>query len=261
MTYLGALWNLLPFVRLRPNPAILDVGSGTGINLLEAARVLGGGGRLLGIDLSPGMVQVARSKATALGVAADFAVGDGEDLKLPDASFDLVICNSVLHWFNDPDRAIAGFARVLRPNGQLLIATLAAPAFTEWTQVVSAAWARRLPTARHGWFPEMPNASAVQAAVANAGFALECFKYQVHSVVVREIPPFVASMAVISPNWLGPEREAAHAISEEVTRELTRKLPGGFSITNANVDVVARKPDPEGTNALNPAPDLRHGSL
>ena len=185
------------------------------------------------------------------------AVGDGEDLHLPDASFDLVICNSVLHWFGDFRRAVAGFARVLRPGGQLAIASLASPAFHEWTNVVSAAWARRGNGASAGWYSELPNAYEIQVAVQAAGFSIEVFKYQVNPVVIREIPPFVSSMAVISPNWLGADASAARAVTEEVTRELSRRLPGGFCLTNANVDVVARKPNPTVADGVPQGPDLR----
>src|ERR1700734_2022340 len=84
MTYLTALWKLLPRVRVGSSPAILDVGCGTGINLLEAARVLAPCSRLVGVDLAPGMVQEARRKATAAHVSATFMVGDAEHLELED---------------------------------------------------------------------------------------------------------------------------------------------------------------------------------
>ena len=71
-SYLKALRSLLPFANVTPLPAILDVGCGTGINLLELARVLGPCRELVGVDLSAGMVDVARRKAAAAGVAATF---------------------------------------------------------------------------------------------------------------------------------------------------------------------------------------------
>src|SRR5580698_2170609 len=110
MTYLSALWKLLPRVRLAPGPAILDVGCGTGINILEAARVLGPCARLLGVDLAPGMVNEARRKAALAGVPATFVVGDAERLEVEDGSMDLILCNSVYHWFPDRPRTVAELA-------------------------------------------------------------------------------------------------------------------------------------------------------
>ncbi len=111
--YLSSIRKLLPRVVLPPIPAILDVGCGTGINLLEAARWFSPTRLLCGIDISPGMVEVASRKAAALGLNAGFAVGDAEHLPYPDNTFDLVICNSVLHWF-DPvidRRGVGALAR------------------------------------------------------------------------------------------------------------------------------------------------------
>lgn len=98
--YLTGIRRLLPRVRVAPGPAVLDVGCGTGVNLLEAARQFAPTSLLCGIDISPGMVEVARAKAGALGLPADIRVGDAEQLPFPDTTFDLVICNSVLHWFD-----------------------------------------------------------------------------------------------------------------------------------------------------------------
>ena len=132
--YLTGIRRLLPRVRIAPGAAILDVGCGTGVNLLEAARWFAPTGKLCGIDISPGMVAVAQSKAGLLGLPAQFRVGDAERLPYSDAEFDLVICNSVLQWFDSLSRSadleenlldehqlaglLAGFEQVMGLHGR-----------------------------------------------------------------------------------------------------------------------------------------------
>src|SRR5205085_2278062 len=153
--YLRTLWNLLPCV-----------------NLLEAARVLGPCRRLAGVDLSPGMLAVARHKAEVMDVAATFTVGDAEALDVEDGAFDLVICNSAYHWFPDRARAVKELGRALRPGGQLLLASLAQPGYEEWMRAVNGVWMRLFGRACPA-FPEMPSAAEVQGHVRAAGLSIE----------------------------------------------------------------------------------------
>jgi ubiquinone/menaquinone biosynthesis C-methylase UbiE len=238
--YLRTLWSLLPHVRLGPNPSILDVGCGTGINLLEAARTLAPCQSLTGVDLSPGMLAAARRKAAAAGVKATFAVGDAEALPLADGSVDLVICNSAYHWFPDRSRAVQEMARVLRPGGQVLLATLAQPGYEEWMRVVDEVH-RRVFGKPSGTFPEMPTPVEVLAQLRGAGLAVEHMIYKVTPAPVTDVAAFLETMNVVAPVWTGaPQGPAAARIRAET--QTAMRAARSFVCTQAGLEAVARKP-------------------
>ena len=242
MTYLSALWKLLPRVRVGPNPAVLDLGCGTGINLLEAARVLAPCRRLHGIDLAPGMIEEARRKAAAAGVPATFEVGDAEHLALQDASFDLVICNSVYHWFPDRARAVAEMSRVLRPGGQALVNCVADPGFHEWIRVVDEVW-NHLFQEKRPWLLPLPTPGELMGHIHAAGLKLEHLEYEVDPLPVNDVGGFLRTMTVIAPTWLaGVPTGGARAVMTAMTEALAAGASGPFVVTAAGVASVSRKP-------------------
>lgn len=99
---------------------VLDVATGTGL-VLRALHDRDRALRLTGIDLSGGMVAVARAELPD----ATLVVGDATVLPLADDAFDLVMCATGVHLFPDADAAIAEWARVLRPEGRVVTATFA----------------------------------------------------------------------------------------------------------------------------------------
>jgi len=109
---------MLAAVTLRGDERLLDIGTGTGHTALAfAPRV----GEAVGLDLTPAMLEQARSLAEERGVAnARFEQGVAEALPYPDASFDLVTCRVCAHHFRDVGAAVGEAARVLRPGGQVL---------------------------------------------------------------------------------------------------------------------------------------------
>ena len=257
--YLQALSALLPFTNVPPHPAILDVGCGTGINLLELARVLAPCRTLVGVDLSPGMLEVARRKAAAAGIAATFQVGDAEALELPDGTFDLVVCNSAYHWFSDRARAIHQMARVLRPGGQLLLGTLASPGFEEWIGAVNTVWTRLFGRACAA-FPEMPTPDELTAQLRAAGLGIESFRYQIMPAMVTDARAFLSTMAVVAPVWAAETPGGdAHRVLDEMLGVIGS--PSGFVCTNAGIEAVARKgaPIPPQLRPAAPPQPLRPG--
>jgi ubiquinone/menaquinone biosynthesis C-methylase UbiE/Fe2+ or Zn2+ uptake regulation protein len=111
------------FLLERPFRTLLDLGTGTGRILELFGRDIERG---LGIDLSLDMLAVARSRLDHAGLKnCSVRQGDIFDLAVPRDSFDVVIIHQVLHFLDDGARAIREAARVLRPQGRLLVVDLA----------------------------------------------------------------------------------------------------------------------------------------
>jgi len=103
---------------VRAGARVLDVAAGSGDQTLAVAQEVGAHGYVLATDLSPAIVALARDNA----VRADFAqvetrVADGEDLGVPEASFDAAVCRLGLMFFPDPLRGLREMHRALRPGG------------------------------------------------------------------------------------------------------------------------------------------------
>lgn len=117
--------NPLRAVDLRPGAIVLDVGCGAGLDALIAARRVGPGGRVLGMDMTPAMLERAREHAALMGAEnAEFQEGLMEALPLADASVDVVVSNGTLNLSTRKSRALAEMHRVLRPGGRLALADL-----------------------------------------------------------------------------------------------------------------------------------------
>lgn len=106
----------------------LDIGTGPGQIPLKLARKLPDL-QILGTDRSEAMLEEANRQARAAGLQnrVRFELGDGNRLAFPDGSFDLVLCNSVLHHLADPVRVLDEIARVARPEGAVLLRDLRRP--------------------------------------------------------------------------------------------------------------------------------------
>lgn len=105
-------------IELTPGSAVLDVACGTGV-LLGALRSEREPGRLVGVDLSIAMLEVARRR---LGPGVDLAEASAEGLPFGDRTFDLVVSTNAFHYFRRPLAALGEMRRVLRPGGRLVLA-------------------------------------------------------------------------------------------------------------------------------------------
>ncbi len=127
---------------LHPGETVLDLGSGAGADVLISARRVGPAGRVIGLDMTTEMLELARRNAAAAGVTnVEFFRGYLEDIPLPDASVDVVISNCVINLAADKAVVLAEAARVLRPGGRLAISdVLADPDMDEATREDMVAW-------------------------------------------------------------------------------------------------------------------------
>jgi len=118
--------NPTALVELQPGSTVLDLGSGGGLDALVCARRVGPSGHVIGVDLTPEMIELATQHAADADLAnVEFRLGTIEDLPVEDASVDLVISNCAISLSPAKDRVAAEAWRVLTPGGQLAITDLA----------------------------------------------------------------------------------------------------------------------------------------
>lgn len=109
--------------RLSSGERVLDLGSGAGTDSLVAAQMVGAGGHVVGIDMTPEMLAKARAAATELGATnVEFVEGEIEQLPFDDECFDVVISNGVIDLVPDKDAVFEEIARVLVPGGRIQVA-------------------------------------------------------------------------------------------------------------------------------------------
>jgi ubiquinone/menaquinone biosynthesis C-methylase UbiE len=133
--------TMVRMAELRSENRILDIGTGSGIVALTAAKHLNGPGSVTGIDLSDGLLAEARQAAVQAGLADKIRLekADAEALPLRDKSFDVVLSLFALLHFPHPDKAVAEMFRVLAPGGRLVIGIGSQP---PWNSVKG--WTHRL---------------------------------------------------------------------------------------------------------------------
>lgn len=109
--------------RVGPGSVVLDLGCGAGTDLLIAAQMTGPTGRVIGVDMTPAMLERARDSTQRMGFAnVELHESLIESLPLEDASVDVVISNGVIDLVPDKDAVFDEIDRVLRPGGRLQIA-------------------------------------------------------------------------------------------------------------------------------------------
>lgn len=113
------------FAQIKPGDTVVDLGSGAGNDCFVARAETGETGRVIGLDMTPAMIDRARKNTKTLGFTnVEFVYGDIEDMPLPNNLADVVVSNCVMNLVPDKVKAVAETFRILKPGGHFSISDI-----------------------------------------------------------------------------------------------------------------------------------------
>lgn len=204
--------QLLDWADLRPGQRVADVACGTGLATLDAARVVGEAGAVVGTDLSDAMVAATTAAAAREGLANVTVLrADAEALPGPDEAFDVALCALGLMYLPDPLRAVCEMYRVLRPGGRAVAAV--------WGRRDRCGWAELFPIVDHRvssdvcpMFFQLGGEGALEREFREAGFA------DVEAVRLSTVLRYATADDACGAGFLGGPVAMAYARFDEPTK-------------------------------------------
>ena len=242
---------------IKPGYSVLDLACGTGEPALTIAKMVGPSGRVVGVDLAPGMLAVARERMASQGLKnVTFQVNEHDDLPaLQDHSFDAAVCRLGLMFMPDPVRMLKAIRRVLKPGGKASAVVWGPPEKAPFFTVPMKAVSKHLPDLKPvppgtpGGPFGIPSQEMLGGIYTKAGFSN--FKSQKADVIVFEanspeeyweaVTETAGPIVLLLANMAPDKRKA---VQEEVIQTLRGMFPSG-SVRLGGEAIVGT-----GTNAM-----------
>ena len=169
---LFAPWSsyLIQSANPQPSERVLDVACGTGIVARQIAPHVGTPGTVIGVDLDPDKINVARAAADREGLVIEWQIGPAEQLPFPDGNFDLVLCQFGLMFFTDRNSALTEMHRVLRTGGRVVLSVWQSLERAPFYQTLDEVSRRHLGKSSVGEVFSLGDANEVRKLLTGAGF-------------------------------------------------------------------------------------------
>jgi len=198
---------------LLPGQTVLDLGSGGGIDCFLAAERVGAEGRVIGVDMTPQMLERARRNKAKIGADnVEFRLGEIEHLPVADNSVDVVISNCVINLSTEKEQVFREIYRVLKPGGRLAVSDIVT----------------------NGTLPEsIQNDLAAWAGCVAGAVDVEVYRQAIESAGLTDV--------AVKPVYFGPEmmREAESHID---LKDLAGIPPEKLQSAIFSAKITARKP-------------------
>jgi SAM-dependent methyltransferase len=246
------LWNpdVLRIAAARTGERALDLATGLGEPALSLARAVGPRGRVLGVDLSERMVELARDAAKMQGLDnVEFLTMDAEALDVPRGTMDLVTSRFGLQIFTDPERALDEMRAALKPGGRVALSVWGPGERNAHIHAVIGPMLAHAEPDETGYLPtpyEMGGPGELVSLLAEHGFVDGREERVAHDTVWRDEESYLSAVLDGSPIGHSLHEEDA-AVQEDVIQEtrafLARhRTPRGIVLPGEAVLVSARKP-------------------
>lgn len=215
---------------LAPGERVLDVACGTGVVARVAAKHVGPTGRVVGVDLNPGMIAVARALPAPVGAPIEWLEQSALDLQLKDASFNAVLCQQGLQFFPDKAVALKEMLRVLDHGGRLALSVWNSTGL--YNNAVGDALARLVGNEvadRFNASRQVPTAEDLRYLATEAGFSAIDVRVSRIDVHLPRLDKFVLNHLAATPvasAIAAADPEARKKIGASVMERLRRYVDG-----------------------------------
>jgi ubiquinone/menaquinone biosynthesis C-methylase UbiE len=203
---------------------VLDLATGTGEAARAAISIVEASGCVIGIDISPAMLDAARSRLPNQFLPV---VADGQALPFRESSFDAVVCQLGLQFFPDPTRGLEEVRRVLRPGGRAAVCVIATPDRAPMWGILADALCRHLPAQREVLYLSfaLADADLLGRMLGIAGFRDPQVRRETRAAVIESFDAYWAPVEA----GIGMMPQAYLALSETLRRSVRTEVRARLS--------------------------------
>jgi len=217
---------LVDWSALKSGESVLDVGSGTGAAARYAAELVGLSGRVIGIDLDAGMIQVAKSLSPVNGAVIEWYEKSAYELPLKDQTIDVVLSAQTLQFLKDRPLALSEKYRVLKPGGRVVVSLWSDieenPYFDILADAISKHVGEETAASLQAIF-SLSNADEMRALLESAGFTnieMTVKQLELELPELKDFVPRYISATYMATGFNAAEQAAQQAVIQEVSAQL-----------------------------------------